>query len=233
MTKFLAALGLNPEKLLDQNGPFGKFALFALFLIIFAESGLLIGFFLPGDSLLFVAGLLSAGGKLAPLPVLLIGCFLAAFLGDQVGYAFGKRVGPSLFRRPDSRIFKQMYVEKAKIFFEKHGAKTIILARFVPVVRTFAPILAGVGEMKYRVFMVFNVVGALLWAVGFTLLGYLLGNRVPFIKNNIEIAAIVIVVLSIIPAAIEIIRHRREQRAVESEEAAEAEAAELHEAIGD
>lgn len=233
MPNILAVFGLNPEKLLDQNGPFGKFAVVALFAIIFAESGLLIGFFLPGDSLLFVAGLLSADGRLAPLPVLLVGCFLAAFLGDQVGYAFGKRVGPALFRRPDSRVFKQTYVEKAKDFFEKHGAKTIILARFVPIVRTFAPILAGVGEMKYRVFIAFNVVGALLWAVGITLLGYLLGNRVPWIKDNIEIAAIVIVALSLIPAVIEIIRHRREHRAGESAAEAAADAEELHQAVND
>jgi membrane-associated protein len=180
-----------------------------------------------------VAGLLSADGKLAPLPVILIGCFVAAVAGDQVGYVFGKRVGPALFRRPDSKIFKQVYVEKAKEFFERHGAKTIILARFVPIVRTFAPILAGVGEMKYRVFIIFNVIGALLWAVGVTLLGYVLGNRVPLIKNNIEIFAIVVVFLSLIPAVYEFVKHRREHARGETEAEAAEEAEELREIVSE
>ena len=144
----LALLGdLDPEHLLATFGTLG------LFLIVFAESGLLIGFFLPGDSLLFTAGLLSSQGKLAPLPVLLAGCFAAAVVGDQVGYAFGRRVGPSLFKREDSRIFKQEYIEKSQEFFAEHGSKTILLARFVPVVRTFAPIVAGAGKMHYRTFL--------------------------------------------------------------------------------
>ena len=162
----LAALGsLDPENLLKSFGALG------LFLIIFAESGLLIGFFLPGDSLLFTAGLLSSQDKLPALPILLAGCFAAAVVGDQVGYLFGRRVGPSLFNRPDSRIFKQEYVEKAQNYFEEHGSKTIVLARFVPVVRTFAPIVAGVGRMHYRTFVFYNVIGGFLWAVGITALG--------------------------------------------------------------
>ena len=130
----------------DLESALQTVGLIGLFAIVFAESGLLIGFFLPGDSLLFTAGLLSSQGHLAPLPVILVGCFLAAVAGDQVGYVFGARVGPALFRRPDSRIFKQEYVEKARQYFERHGSKTIVLARFVPIVRTFAPILAGVGD---------------------------------------------------------------------------------------
>jgi membrane-associated protein len=203
-TPVIAALGLDPEKLLATFGAIG------LFLIIFAESGLFFGFFLPGDSLLFTAGLLSSQGKLPALPILLVGCFVAAVAGDQVGYVFGKKVGPALFRRPDSRIFKQEYVEKAQDFFDKHGSKTIVLARFVPIVRTFAPIVAGVGKMQYRTFVSYNVVGALLWAVGITTLGYVLGDRVPWVEENLEIAIIIIVGLSFVPIAIEVIRSRRE-----------------------
>ena len=130
----LPALSLNPEDLLASFGTVGLIA------IVFAESGLLVGFFLPGDSLLFTAGLLASQGKLN-LPVILAGCFVAAVAGDQVGYAFGSRAGPALFRRPDSRLFRQEHVERARDFFDRHGAKTIVLARFVPVVRTFAPIV--------------------------------------------------------------------------------------------
>src|SRR5206468_7773923 len=129
---------------------------------------LLFGFFLPGDSLLFVAGFLSSdagGNRLPPLPVVALVAFVAAVAGDQVGFWFGRKVGPALFSRPDSRVFKQQHVTKAHMFFERHGAKTIVVARFVPVVRTFAPIVAGVGKMHYRTFVVFNVVGGFLWAV--------------------------------------------------------------------
>ncbi|MCU1458067.1 MAG: putative rane-associated protein [Actinomycetia bacterium] len=207
-------MGLDPQGILNF---FGAFAVLGLFLIIFAESGLLIGFFLPGDSLLFVAGLLAHPGKdqLAPLWVILLGCFVAAVLGDQVGYLFGKKVGPSLFRRKDSRIFKQAYVGQAQDFFERHGSKTIVLARFVPIVRTFAPIVAGVANMRYRTFLMFNLVGALLWAVGVTGLGYIISDNVPWVKDNIEIVAVGVVVLSLIPAVIEILRARR-HRARES-----------------
>ncbi|MCB1004009.1 MAG: VTT domain-containing protein, partial [Acidimicrobiales bacterium] len=164
---------------------------------------------LPGDSLLFTAGLLSSQGTLPALPILLVGCFVAAAAGDQVGYVFGRKVGPALFRRPDSRIFKQEYVEKAQGFFDRHGSKTILLARFVPVVRTFAPIVAGVGHMRYRTFVTFNVVGALLWAVGITTLGYVLGDRVPWVEDNLELAILGIVALSFIPIGIEVLRARR------------------------
>ena len=200
----IAAGGLDPESLLQSFGALG------LFLIIFAESGLFFGFFLPGDSLLFTAGLLSSQDKLPALPILLVGCFIAAVAGDQVGYLFGRKVGPALFRRPDSRIFKQEYIEKSQEFFDKHGSKTIVLARFVPIVRTFAPIVAGVGKMRYRTFVTFNVVGALLWAVGITTLGYVLGDRVPWVEDNLELAILGIVGLSFVPIVIEVVKARRE-----------------------
>jgi membrane-associated protein len=193
----------------DLESTLQTVGLIGLLVIIFAESGLLVGFFLPGDSLLFTAGLLSSQGHLAPLPVILLGCFLAAVAGDQVGYMFGSRVGPSLFRRPDSKIFKQEYVEKAREYFERHGSKTIVLARFVPIVRTFAPILAGVGDMQYRTFLTFNVLGGLLWAVGVTSLGYILGESVPEIDKYLLPVIALIVLLSVLPVAIEIRRNRR------------------------
>jgi membrane-associated protein len=204
----LAASFLNPEDLLRRGG------LALLALIIFAESGLLVGFFLPGDSLLFIAGFLSsdAGNHVLPaLPLVLLVAFVAAVAGDQVGYVFGRKVGPSLFARPDSRIFRQDHVRKAHAFFERHGAKTIVLARFVPIVRTFAPIVAGVSEMPYRTFLTFNIIGGLLWAVGVTTLGYFLG-QVDVVKDHIEIALVLLVALSLLPVGIELLRHRRQAR---------------------
>jgi len=206
---YLAAGGaLDPKELLETFGMVG------LFLIVFAESGLLIGFFLPGDSLLFTAGLFAAGVHeeiSLNIGVILVGCFVSAVAGDSVGYAFGKKVGPSLFRRPDSRIFKQEYVEKARGFFEKYGAKAIVIAGFVPIVRTFAPILAGVGEMPYRTFVTFNVVGGCLWAVGVTLLGYTLGETFPWIEDYLLPVIGVIILLSILPIVVEYVKHRREK----------------------
>jgi membrane-associated protein len=208
---FAAGGFLDPEKLIDTVGLIG------IFFVIFAESGLLIGFFLPGDSLLFTAGFLASAPSSVdeslhlPLGFLLVGCFIAAVTGDQVGYIFGRRVGPALFRRPDSRFFKQENVEKAHAFFEKYGAKTIVLARFVPIVRTFAPIVAGVSNMKYRTFVTFNIVGGLLWAVGVTMLGYFLG-QVKVIEENIELAAIVVVGISVMPIALELWKARKEKQ---------------------
>ncbi len=201
----LAVLGLDPQKILQKGG------LPVLALIVFAESGLLIGFFLPGDSLLFIAGFLSSGAgdhTLPALPWVLLVAFVSAVAGDQVGYLFGRRVGPSLFSRADSRIFKQSHVQKATLFFETHGAKTIVLARFVPIVRTFAPIVAGVGHMKYRTFVLYNLLGGLLWAVGITTLGFFLGE-IDIVKNNIEIAVLAVVAVSLLPVMIEFVRHRR------------------------
>jgi membrane-associated protein len=208
-TIFAAGGFLDPETLIEKGG------LALLAAIIFAESGLLIGFFLPGDSLLFIAGFLTSDAgnhKLPALPIVLVVAFVAAFLGDQVGYVFGNKVGPSLFTRPKSRLFKPDHVAKAQHFFDKHGAKTIVMARFVPIVRTFAPIVAGVGKMHYRTFVMFNVIGALLWAVGLTTLGHFLGE-VDFIKKNIEVAVIGIVAISLLPVAFEFYRHRRAGKA--------------------
>ena len=228
----LAALSLDPRDLLESFGPW---ATVGLFLIIFAETGLLIGFFLPGDSLLFTAGILASQGDLN-IAVILVGCFLSAVIGDQVGYTIGQRAGPALFRRPDSRIFKQKYVERTKEFFEKHGPKTILLARFVPIVRTFAPVLAGVGEMNRRTFTTYNVVGGLVWGVGVTLAGYILGEAVgeDIDKYLLPIIA-VIVVLSILPPMIEMLRERRRNRPAGADSAVdpEAEAAELHRAVSE
>jgi membrane-associated protein len=218
---------IDPQQILRSFGTIG------LFLIIFAESGLLFGFFLPGDSLLFTAGLFAAKGDLN-LAVILVGTFAAAVLGDQVGYAFGRKVGPSIFRRPNSKLFKQEYIQRADAFFESHGAKTILLARFVPIVRTFAPILAGVGTMRYRTFLMYNLIGGFLWAIGVTTLGYLLGDQIG--ADNIDkyllpIIALVIFV-SVLPAVFEVLRHRRKAKA-SALSAAEAEQVteRLHEAI--
>jgi membrane-associated protein len=210
---FAAGGFLDPEHLIDTVGLIG------IFCVIFAESGLLIGFFLPGDSLLFTAGFLASAPSSVddslhlPLGFLLLGCFVAAVAGDQVGYLFGRRVGPALFRRPDSRFFKQENVDKAHGFFEKYGAKTIVLARFVPIVRTFAPIVAGVSHMKYRTFVTFNLIGGALWAIGVTMLGYFLG-QVDVIEQNIELAAIVVVGISVIPIALELLKARKEKQSV-------------------
>ncbi|MFM2071123.1 MAG: hypothetical protein RLZZ623_1386 [Actinomycetota bacterium] len=201
----IAAL-FDIESWLDKGG------LALLAFIVFAESGLLVGFFLPGDSLLFIAGFLSseAGGHLLPaLPITAGVVFVAAVAGDQVGYLFGRKVGPSLFDRPQSRLFNPANVAKAHAFFERRGPTAIVLARFVPVVRTFTPIVAGVGHMRYRTFLTYNIIGGLLWGVGITTLGYFLGE-VEFIKNNLEIAAILIVLISVLPVALEYRRHRRD-----------------------
>lgn len=212
LAKILAAGGL-----LDPEGLIEKVGLFGVWLVIFAESGLLIGFFLPGDSLLFTAGFFASGPDSIseslhlPLLPLLLGCFLAAVAGDQVGYLFGRRVGPALFRRESSRFFKQQNVDKAQAFFDKHGSKTIVLARFVPIVRTFAPIVAGVGRMPYRTFVVFNVLGGLLWAVGITMLGFFLG-QIDVVEQNLELAVLAVVALSALPIVIEVVKSRREKR---------------------
>ncbi|MDQ3758033.1 MAG: VTT domain-containing protein [Actinomycetota bacterium] len=196
---------MDVEKLIETVGTLGLFA------IVFAESGLLVGFFLPGDSLLFTAGLLASQGKLN-LPVILVGCFVAAVAGDQAGYLFGKRVGPALFKRPESRFFKHENVEKAQAYFDKYGVKTIVLARFVPVVRTFAPIVAGVGSMEYRTFLRFNVLGGFLWGVGVTLLGYVLGDTIPDIDKYLLPVILVIVALSLLPVALELRKAKRSPR---------------------
>ncbi|MEU9669050.1 VTT domain-containing protein [Streptomyces bobili] len=197
---------LDPDHLLDSYGIWG------LLLIVFAESGLLIGFFLPGDSLLFTAGLLITSNQLDfPLWAAVVLICVAAILGDQAGYMFGKKVGPSLFTRPDSRLFKQENVTKAHEFFEKYGPKSLVLARFVPIVRTFTPIIAGVSGMRYRSFLIFNVIGGILWGAGVTLLGSWLGN-IDFVKTNIEPILLLIVLLSVVPIIIEFLRARSQSK---------------------
>ena len=181
------------------------FGTIGLLVTIFAESCLI--FFLPGDTLLFTAGLLASQGKLN-VAVILIGSFVAAVAGNQVAYAVGNRLGPSLFK-PGSRLFKAEYVARANEYFDKYGSRTIVLARFVPAVRTFAPILAGIGTMRYRIFVTYNVVGALLWAVGVTLLGYALGKTVHGIDKYLLPVILVIAVASAVPVLLEIRRSRR------------------------
>ena len=200
-------LALGPSWL-DPDYLINTFGLPGVLLIVFAESGLLIGFFLPGDALLFTTGLLVTTDQLrSPLWLVCTLVAVAAIVGDQVGYLFGRKVGPALFNRPDSRLFKQENVEKAHDFFEKYGPKSLILARFVPIVRTFTPIIAGVSRMNYRSFIVFNIVGGLLWGVGVTVLGSALG-KIDFVHKNIEAILILIVLVSVVPIAIEFLRAR-------------------------
>ncbi|MGW0281550.1 DedA family protein [Streptomyces sp. NPDC003236] len=217
---------LDPQYLLDT------YSIWGLLLIVFAESGLLIGFFLPGDSLLFTCGLLITTDKLDfPLWAAIALICLAAILGDQAGYMFGKKVGPSLFSRPDSRLFKQENVAKAHEFFEKYGPKSLVLARFVPIVRTFTPIVAGVSGMRYRSFLTFNVIGGVLWGAGVTLLGSWLGRHA-LVRDNIEAILILIVLVSVIPIAIEYLRARSKNKKAARREAAEDEPARRHAAPG-
>ena len=198
---------------LDPQWLISTFGLVGILFVVFAESGLLIGFFLPGDSLLFTTGLLVADGTYLHQPLGLM-CVLvsgAAVLGDQFGYLFGRRFGPALFRRPDSRLFKQENLTRARGFFERYGARSIILARFVPIVRTFTPIVAGASHLHYRTFLTYNVLGGTLWGSGVTILGYFLG-RVSFVRSNIELILIGIVVVSVVPVAFELLRARRRGR---------------------
>ncbi|MFE4670201.1 DedA family protein [Streptomyces sp. NPDC056716] len=207
----MTTLALGPSWL-DPNTLLDNFGIWGLLLIVFAESGLLIGFFLPGDSLLFTAGLLITSGQLDfPLWGAIALIVVAAVVGDQVGYMFGKKVGPALFTRPDSRLFKQENVTKAHEFFEKHGPKSLVLARFVPIVRTFTPIIAGVSGMRYRTFLIFNVVGGVLWGAGVTFLGSWLGN-IAFVKANIEAILILIVLISVLPIIFEVLRARKQKK---------------------
>ncbi len=172
-----------------------------IFIIIFAECGVLLGIFLPGDSLLFTAGFLASQGYF-DLSLLTGICFLGAVLGDSFGYAFGRRVGPAIFKKEDSLFFHKKHLERAARFYEAHGGKTIILARFMPIIRTFAPILAGVGRMNYRVFVLYNFTGGALWAVGLTLLGYYLGSVIPGVDKYLFPIVLTIIILSMLPGII-------------------------------
>ena len=194
----------DPRQLIQWGGYVG------LTLIVFTETGLLVGFFLPGDSLLVTAGLLAATG-VVDLNLLWLNLLLipAAIIGDAVGYWIGRRAGRPLFDRPDSRFFKRKHLLRTQAFYERHGGKTIVLARFVPIIRTFAPVVAGVAEMPYRRFAAFNIFGGIGWVVSMTCVGYFLGSMIPGIDRHIEVLALVIIAISLIPLGIEYVRHRR------------------------
>ncbi|MFI6009854.1 DedA family protein [Streptomyces sp. NPDC051243] len=211
----MTTLALGPEWL-DPNYLIETFSLPGILLIVFAESGLFA--FLPGDSLLFTAGLFVAQGQYISQPLWLV-CTLiviAAVIGDQVGYMIGKFLGPKLFNRPNSKLFKQENLEKAHEFMEKYGPKAIVLARFVPIVRTFAPIVAGAGRMQYRTFLTYNVIGGIAWGTGVTLAGYWLG-QIDFINKNVEAILVLIVFVSVVPIIIEYLRERAKKKRAAAE----------------
>jgi len=203
---------LDPEILI--NGfieRWGVWALVAICVVVLIETGLLFPI-LPGDSLLFTVGLFVGTGALqVPLWVACLALFVAAFVGDQIGYGIGRTAGPRIFKRPDSRIFKQQHIDTTHAFFDKYGGRAIVLGRFVPIVRTYIPVAAGIGRMPYSHFIKYNVIGAVLWAVGVTLLGYWLGSYA-FVRDNIEVALVLIVAVSVLPMVIEWIKHRRERK---------------------
>jgi membrane-associated protein len=203
--------GFELRDVLETAGALIAFS--ALFGIIFAESGLFFGFFLPGDSLLLTAGVLSAAEpQLFPLWLVCAGCFVAAVVGDAVGYTFGYRVGRRLYERPDSRFFKRSHLLAAEAFYRKHGGKTIVIARFLPFVRTFAPIVAGAARMPYPRFALFNFTGALLWAIGLPVAGYLLGTALgETLDRYLLLVLAVVVALSVLPTAIHVYRSNREE----------------------
>jgi len=197
---------LDPQSLLESFGPW---ALLAILAIVFAECGLLVGFFLPGDSLLFAAGILVASGFIdTPIWLVCLLITVAAVAGNLTGYWIGYKFGPAVFNREESRFFRREYVERTKHFFDRYGARAIVLARFVPIVRTFITAMAGAARMRYRQFAIYTVVGGVLWGFGVTLLGYYLGN-IAFIKNNIEYILIAVVLLSVVPIYYELRRARR------------------------
>ena len=210
----LAAGGaIDPKHLLETFGVLGLFA------IIFAETGLLIGFFLPGDSLLVLAGLVAAVGDESGLDirinlfVVIAGLFVSAVAGAQTGYFIGRKAGPALFNKPQSRLFKHEHVEKAQHYFDRYGPRTIVLARFIPIVRTFANPMAGVAEMPVRTFTTFNLIGGALWTVGVTMLGWVLGETIPSAADHLLVIEAVIIALSLSPVAYEVLRHRRDRKA--------------------
>ena len=187
----------------------GPLAILLVMAVVFTETGLLLGFFLPGDSLLFLAGALLASHVIAlPFWILALGVFVAAVAGDQLGYLIGRHYGPKVFSRPDSRIFRRDNAERAQAFFAKRGAPAVVLGRFVPVVRTFVPVVAGVGAMPHRAFTALNLIGALIWAVGIVTVGFFFGG-VSFVAAHIELITIAIAGVSVIPAAIKVLRRRQ------------------------
>jgi len=212
---------LNPGYLIDYLlGVLGNYVYLGLWFIVFAETGLAVGFFLPGDSLLVVSGLFAAAGKLNVVLVL-VAFFLGSVIGDSTGYWTGRVMGHTLFNREDSRIFKPSRVQKAHAFFERYGVKTVVLARFVPIVRTFAPLVVGAAEMPYSRFLPFSILGGLLWISTMVLAGYFLGGVIERalgiqLQDHIEKVVIVIVVISLLPPIIEWLRHRKGKSHVQS-----------------
>jgi len=209
--------GFDLTQFAETTGPW--IVVLVIAAIIFAESGLLIGFFLPGDSMLFSAGfLISAGILNVDIHLFVIIMFIAAVLGDSVGYLFGKRIGHRIFNRPNSLLFRQENIKKAEEFYDKHGSITIIVARFIPIVRTFAPIVAGVGKMEYRRFLTFNVIGALLWAVGVSYAGYYIGKLLHSMGIEIDTVLLpfiaLILITSIAPPAIHILKDKKQRDAL-------------------
>jgi membrane-associated protein len=205
-TLALGPAWLNPETLITSLGPWVMVGVCA---IIFAETGLLLGFFLPGDSLLFTVGLFVATGAIDyPLWLVCTLLVISAVLGNVVGYWIGRAVGPAVFNRPNSRLFRREYVDRTQAFFDKYGARAIVLGRFVPIVRTFITVMAGVGRMDPRRYFTYSIIGGVAWAVGVTLLGFWLG-RFDVVKNNIELMLIVIVFVSVLPILFEFLRTRR------------------------
>lgn len=199
--------------LLELVENYGVWVYAILFLIVFCETGLVVTPFLPGDSLLFVAGALAASNVTGDFNIIILNIILitAAILGDGVNYTIGRFFGEKLFSNPDSKIFKQSYLEKTHQFYEKHGGKTIILARFVPIVRTFAPFVAGMGHMGYKHFAAYNVIGGVIWVVLFTLLGYFVGT-IDWVQQNLKLLMVAIIFLSIVPAIVEVIRERAKSK---------------------
>jgi len=211
-TYFHLATSIQTAGLLDPEGllkGFGSLALFAACLILFIECGLLVGVILPGDSLLFIVGMLIASNFITtPLAIALLLMSICAIAGNLLGYWTGAKVGPKLFNRPDSKLFKTEYVVTTQNFFEKHGSRAIVLARFVPIVRSVITGLAGVARMDYKIYATYSTIGGILWVCSMTLAGYFLGS-IPVIKENIDLVAIGIVLLSLIPVAVEVIKHKR------------------------
>ena len=209
MTTTTLALGpewLQPDAIISWLGPW---ALVGLALIVFAECGLLVGFFLPGDSLLFTAGLFVAQGAIdAPLWLVCVILVAAALLGNVVGYWIGRTAGPAIFDKPESRLFKPQHVVKTQAFFDKYGNRAIVLGRFVPIVRTFITVMAGVGRMDPKRYFTYSLIGGIAWAAGVTVLGFWLG-QFAFVRDNIELMLILIVALSVLPIVIEVVRARR------------------------
>lgn len=210
---------LQPEALISS---FGIYALIGVCAIVFIETGLLIGFFLPGDSLLFLTGLMIStgdvvfpvGNEMLPVPIWIacVAISLSAWLGDQTGYWIGRKTGPAIFNKQDSKFFSQKNVSRTNSFFERYGAKAIILAHFVPVMRTFVPVAAGIGQMNYRRFLKYNIYGVIGWGTLVTLLGYYLG-KIPFVAQHVEYFTIAFIVISTIPIVMEVIKSRREHKA--------------------